>query len=251
MEKHIDVELIKGLSTLEVTKRLVKNGYNELPAQKRRNIFSIFFNVLKEPMLLLLLGSGLIYLLIGEPRDAYMLLTFVCVVVGITFYQERKTERALDALKNLSSPRALVIRNGKEERIAGREVVIDDIIILREGDRVPADAVILSTTNLLVDESLLTGESIPVRKNVWDYKTKPTRPGGEDLPFIFSGTMITQGRGIAKVIKTGVQTEMGKIGKSLSTIQDEDTLLQREIGKITKDFAIMGAVLCIAVVIIY
>ncbi len=251
MERNIDVELIKGLSTLEVTKRLVKNGYNELPAQKRRNIFLIFLGVLKEPMLLLLLGSGFIYLLIGEARDAYMLLTFVCVVVGITFYQERKTERALDALKNLSSPRALVIRNGKEERIAGREVVVDDIIILREGDRVPADAVILSTTNLLIDESLLTGESIPVRKNVWDYKTKPTRPGGEDLPFIFSGTMVTQGRGIAKVIKTGVETEMGKIGKSLSSIQDEDTLLQKEIGEITKKFAIMGAVLCLAVVIIY
>jgi len=241
----------KGLTDQEVEKRLIEYGYNELPSQKRQSVFSIFFNVLKEPMLLMLLGSGGIYLFLGEIKDALMLLTFVFVVVGITFYQERKTERALDALKNLSSPRALVIRNNEQKHIFGKELVNDDIIILREGDRVPADAVILSATNLLVDESLLTGESLAVRKAIWDRKTELVHPGGEDLPFIYSGTMIVQGRAIAQVTSIGTSTEIGKIGKSLQTIEDEDTLLKKETGKIVKNFTIAGMILCCVVVILY
>jgi Ca2+-transporting ATPase len=242
---------LKGLTNIEVDKRLKQDGYNELPYQKKQSILIILLNVLREPMLLLLLGSGLIYLLLGEAKDAYMLLAFVIVVVGITFYQERKTERALDALKNLSSPRALVIRNGEQIRIPGREVVVDDILILREGDRVPADAVVLSSTNLLVDESLLTGESLSVRKTVWDKKTKLTHPGGEDLPFVFSGTLVIQGRGIARVTSIGIKTEMGKIGKSLQKIEDEDTLLKKETEKIVRNFTIAGIILCVIVVVLY
>jgi len=241
----------KGLTQQEAEKRLIQYGFNELPSQKRQNIFSIFLNVLKEPMLLMLLGSGAIYLFLGELKDALMLLTFVFVVVGITFYQERKTERALDALKNLSSPRALVVRNGEHKSIFGRELVNDDIVILREGDRVPADALILSATNLLVDESLLTGESIAVRKSVWDGKTKSTHPGGEDLPFIYSGTMITQGRAVVQITSTGTNTEIGKIGKSLQTIEEEDTLLKKETGRIVKNFSIVGMVLCFIVIVLY
>ncbi len=240
-----------GLTSSEANERLLKFGYNELPSQKRQNMFEIFFNVLKEPMLLMLLGSGAIYLLLGEPRDALMLLSFVFVVVGITFYQERKTERALDALKNLSSPKALVIRDGESIQINGRELVKDDIIIVREGDRVPADAVVLSAINLLIDESLLTGESLAVRKADWDGKEELTRPGGEDLPFLFSGTMVTQGRATARVILTGIDTQIGKIGRSLQSITDEDTLLKKETGKIVKNFTIIGLILCIVVVVLY
>lgn len=240
-----------GLTEKEALNRLEKDGYNELPSQKRQSILMIFFNVIREPMLLMLLGSGAIYLFLGETRDALMLLTFVIVVIGITFYQERKTERALDALKNLASPKALVIRDSEQKHIYGRELVKDDIIILREGDRVPADAVVLSAKNLLVDESLLTGESIAVRKSVWDGKIKSTHPGGEDLPFIYSGTMVTQGRAIAKVILTGVNTEIGKIGKSLQTIEEEDTLLKKETAKIVRNFSIIGLILCAIVVAVY
>lgn len=241
----------KGITQKEAAKKLIDDGYNELPSQKRQSIFSIFFNVLKEPMLLMLIGSGSLYLFLGEIKDALMLLTFVFVVIGITFYQERKTERALDALKNLSSPRALVIRDGEQKQIYGRELVKEDIIILREGDRVPADAAILSATNVLVDESLLTGESLAVRKTTWDGKAKSSHPGGEDLPFIYSGTMIVQGRAIAKVTLTGIHTEIGKIGKSLQTIDEEDTLLKNETGKIVKNFTIIGMILCLVVVIAY
>jgi len=246
-----DLKNIGGLSDSTALLRIKKEGYNELPSQKNKNIFLIFFEVVREPMLLLLIGSGLVYLFLGEPKDALMLLTFVLVVVGITFYQERKTERALEALRNLSSPRALVIRDGQQKRVAGREVVREDIIILREGDRVPADAVVLSCSNLSVDESLLTGESMPVRKAEWDEKETTKRPGGDDLPFVYSGTMVVAGRGVARVIAIGSNTEIGKIGKSLQGIREEDTLLQKETAKIVRDFSITGIILCSLVVLIY
>jgi len=251
MEKPILAKKLTGLTHQEVIDGLTKWGPNELPSQKRQSVFSLFIGIVKEPMLLLLIGSGSIYLFIGEVKDALMLLTFVFVVIGITFYQERKTERALDALKDLSSPRALVIRNGIQERIAGRDVVPGDVLVLREGDRIPADAALLEGVNLLVDESLLTGESLPVSKSEWDGAAKETVPGGENLPFIYSGTMIVQGRGYAKVLRTGVHTELGKIGRALERVVEEDTLLQKDTQKLVKNFAIVGIVLCVIVVVIY
>ncbi len=251
MNTEFDIKNISGLSESTALSKIKKEGYNELPSQKNKNIFIIFFEVVREPMLLLLIGSGLVYLFLGEPKDALMLLTFVFVVVGITFYQERKTERALEALRNISSPRALVIRDGQQKRIAGRDVVRQDIIILREGDRVPADAVILSCSNLSVDESLLTGECMPVRKAEWDGKEAVKRPGGDDLPFVYSGTLVVAGRGIAKVASVGINTEMGKIGKALQEIREEDTLLNKETGKIVRNFSIAGIILCSLVVLVY
>jgi Ca2+-transporting ATPase len=246
-----DIETITGLSEDEAQKRLKDEGYNELPSQKKRHIFVILLHVLLEPMLLLLIGAGLIYILLGELQDALMLLFFVFVVVGITFYQQRKTERALEALKNLSSPRALVIRDGQQKRIPGREVVREDYIILREGDRVPADAVVIFSSNLSIDESLLTGESLAVRKSEWDGKVSITQPGGDDLPFVFSGTLVVQGHGIARVLSIGSQTEMGKIGKALQKITSEETLLKKEINQLVKKFAIAGIILCIFVILVY
>jgi len=230
-----------GLTSAEVKKRQRQEGYNELPDQKKQSVISIFLNVLKEPMLLLLIGCGTIYLFLGETKDALMLMTFVVAVVGITFYQEKKTERALEALKNLSSPRALVIRNGEQMRIPGREVVVGDLMILREGDRVPADAQIISSSNLFVDESLLTGESLPVHKIEGDKK----------LACVYSGTLVTQGRALVQVTTIGINTEMGKIGKALESIKEEDTLLKKETGKLVRNFALAGIVLCIIVVLIY
>ncbi len=125
---------------------------------KNKFLFLIL-NILKEPMLLLLIVCGIIYFILGSMEDALMLVSFIAVVIGITIYQERKTEKALDALKNLSSPRALVIREGIQVNIPGREVVTEDIIVLKEGNRVPADAIVFSCSNLLIDESMLTGES--------------------------------------------------------------------------------------------
>ena len=246
-----DMKHISGHSEAEAQKILQIDGYNELPSQKNQSSLAILLRVLSEPMLLLLIGCGSLYFFMGEAKDALMLLSFVFVVVGITFYQERKTEKTLEALKNLSSPRALVIRDGKQIRIPGREVVKSDMIIVREGDRIPADAVVLSCENLSVDESLLTGESIPVRKSEGNDKLEIQRPGGDDLPFVYSGSMVVSGRGVAKVLSIGIDTEMGKIGKSLGTIKDEETLLHKETKKIVRFMAVIGVLLCTLVVIIY
>ena len=148
-----------GLSQSEASRRLQEEGYNEIPSSKGRSIFATAWDVLREPMFLLLLACGTIYLFLGDIHEAVMLLGFVFVVMGITLYQKRRTERALEALRDLSSPRALVIRDGQRKRIAGRDVVREDILVLAEGDRVPADSVILSGSNLATDESLLTGDS--------------------------------------------------------------------------------------------
>lgn len=250
-EEKNDIKNISGLSQKEAEKVLEKDGYNELPSQKKQGGFLMLLKVLSEPMLLLLVVSDAIYFLIGEAQDALMLLSFVFFVIGITFYQERKTEKTLEALKNLSSPRALVIRGGEQKRISGREVARGDIIIIREGDRVPADAVILSCGNLSVDESLLTGESSSVRKTEWDGKLEAQRPGGDDLPFVYSGSMVVSGQGVARVKLTGLYTEMGKIGKSLEAIKEEDTLLHKETAKIVRSVAIISAFLCGLVVLIY
>src|SRR5512139_4135535 len=155
---------LHGLSQAEASTRLTTEGANELPSSGQRNLTRIALDVLHEPMFLLLVSAGGIYLLLGDVGDALMLLGFVCVVMGITIYQEYKTERVLEALRDLTSPRALVIREGIATRIAGREVVRGDILLLAEGDRVPADAKLIESSSFSADESLLTGESVAVRK---------------------------------------------------------------------------------------
>ena len=216
-----------GLSSAEARARLAQEGYNELPSTRQRSTFAIAVEVAREPMFLLLIVSVAIYLALGDLREALVLSFSLFVIFGITIFQERKTERALEALRDLSSPRALVIRDGEQQRIAGREVARGDILILTEGDRVPADAVLLACNDLMVDESLLTGESVPVRKIASDGSAKATRPGGEDLPFVYSGTMLVQGRGVAQVLATGVNTEIGKIGKALQKLEPDETFLQK------------------------
>ena len=248
---NFDIKNIKGLSTEEVLERIKRDGYNELPSSKPKNIFQTALDVVKEPMFILLVICGVLYLVLGDIQEAIMLLGFVFVIMGITFYQERKTEKALEALKDLSSPRALVIRNGEEIRIAGKDVVNDDIIVLKEGDRVPADAVILQEINLTVEESFLTGESVPVRKSEWDGKMEKAQPGGDDLPFVYSGTMITQGIGYAKVVAIGTKTELGKIGKAIESIEEEDTNLKKQTGKLVKALLIVGALLCVVIIVVY
>jgi len=240
-----------GLSSAEAQLRLARDGYNELPSARRRNTLAIALSVGREPMFLLLIASAVVYFILGDVRESLVLSLSVIIIFAITIFQERKTERALDALRDLSSPRALVIRDGKEQRIAGRDVVCDDIIILTEGDRVPADAVILSCNDLRVDESLLTGESMPVRKAAWDGVRQLSRPGGDDLPFVFSGTMLVQGRGVARVTATGLRTELGKIGKALQSVEADETFLQKKSAVMIRNFAAIGLALCVLAVVLY
>ncbi|MEI7833033.1 MAG: cation-translocating P-type ATPase [bacterium] len=242
---------LQGLTSAEAAARLQRDGPNELPSAKPRTIFQIAFEVIREPMFLLLLGGGTIYLLLGDLQEALLLLAFVFVVIGITLYQERKTENALQALKDLSSPRARVIRDGEASYVPGRDVVRGDIVLVQEGDRIPADGAVRASTNLSVDESLLTGESVPVRKRLWDGVTEMQRPGGDDEPFVYSGTLVVQGRATIEILRTGLLTEMGKIGKSLQLLEPDKTNLQKQTGRLVMNLAIIGLCLSILVVLIY
>ena len=251
INNSIRTEKIQGLSEEQVKQKNATEGFNELPSSKPKSLIHIALGVFQEPMFLLLVACGALYLFLGDVQEGLMLLGFVFVIMGIEFYQEKKTEKALDALKDLASPRALVIRNGVEKRIAGRDVVTGDVMILQEGDRVPADAIVLYSVNLSADESLLTGEPVPVRKAEWTEGTVQARPGGDDLPFVFSGSMIVQGNGIAKVTATALNTEIGKIGKALNEVKDEPTKLKREMGALVKKLAIIGIGLCLVVIAVY
>jgi Ca2+-transporting ATPase len=247
--------IFQGLTEQEARERLAQDGYNELPTAKRRSFLHLLWEVVREPMFVMLIACGGLYLALGDPEEAMMLIGFVIVIIGITFFQEQKTERALEALRDLSSPRALVIRDGRQQRIAGREVVRDDIILVSEGDRIPADARLLVATNLCVDESLLTGESVPVSKKPWDDKSfsehDKIRPGGDGLPMIYSGTLAVKGQGVACITSTGARTEIGKIGKALQILEPEDTNLQRQTGKIVRTFATIGVSLCLLIIGVY
>ncbi|MFO1519264.1 MAG: cation-translocating P-type ATPase [bacterium] len=244
-------ENLPGLSEEEAAKRLREEGFNELPSAKKTGWLSLARQVAGEPMILLLIAASGLYFVLGDLQEAVLLSASVFVVFGITLYQERKTEKALDALKDLTSPRALVIRGGRQTRIPGREVVREDLILLSEGDRVPADSLLLAAVNLSVDESLLTGESMPVRKSAMKGKQAWERPGKEGLPFVYSGTLVVQGHAVAKAVFTGVRTEMGKIGKALERLETERTPLQKETERWVKGFAFLGLALCVAVALLY
>lgn len=257
MVDQLQLSTLAGLSDQEAANRIQQGGYNELPSTERRNFLSIAWEIVKEPIFLLLIVCGVIYLFLGDTQEALILMGFVFFIVGINLYQEQKTEQSLDALRDLSSPRALVIRDGERKRIPGREVVLGDLIVLSEGDRIPADAVLLWSAHLTVDESLLTGESVPVRKRAAKQNEDPaklaaaTRPGGDDLPCVYSGTLAVQGQGIAQVQAIGALTEMGKIGKALQSVEPEDTVLQKETRRIVGKLTIIAISICIAVVVIY
>jgi Ca2+-transporting ATPase len=247
----LDIVSVTGLTGKEVEEKIRSEGYNELPTADRRGLARIIFEVIHEPMFLLLVASGLLYFILGDVTEGVMLMSFVVVIIGITIYQERKTERALEALRNLSSPRALVIRGGTQKRIPGREVVTGDSVILSEGDRVPADGYLLIAGNVSIDESLLTGESVPVRKIPYKDGVQADRPGGDDLPFVYSGTLVVQGQGLARVTATGARTEMGKIGTVLQTVERSETRLKTEIDRIVRTIALVGISLCAIIVIVY
>lgn len=226
-----------GLSDAEAQRRLAAEGYNELPHGGRRSTLKIASEVLREPMLALLIAGGIIYFLLGDRTEAILLLAFASLSVVITVVQEARTERVLEALRDLTSPRALVIRDGVRKRIAGREVVRGDFVVLAEGDRVPADAILLEASHLQSDESLLTGESLAVDKNV---------DGA-----IYAGAMIVRGAGLAEVTATGAGSEIGKIGTSLHALDFEPPRMQAEMRRLVRFFGLVGAAASIAAILLY
>ncbi len=247
-----DPKTITGLSSSEAGARLRRDGFNELPAAERRTWFAIAWEVASEPIFLVLIACGTIYVFLGDVQEALMLLGFVALIAGISLYQEQKTERTLEALRDLASPRALVIRDGNQVRIPGREVVRGDIVTLSEGDRVPADGELLFACNLSVDESLLTGESLPVQKSTAaDNASSPPNSAHDNSAMVYSGTLVVQGSGFARVLEIGAHTQIGRIGKALKSIEPEKTLLQKETARWVRILAILGLSICVLVVIAY
>ena len=229
--------IITGLTTSEAERRLASEGPNLLPNIKPRNFIQQFIGVLREPMLSLLVAAGIINFVVAEFLDASVLMMTVFIIIGISLYQSSRTEQALTALRDLSSPRALVVRDGFNVRIPGKDVVPGDLVILNEGDRVPADGRLISASNLSIDESMLTGESLSVPKKTTDE--------------VFSGTLIVAGYGRAVIERTGSKTELGKIGMALRSIEIDRTHLQKEVDRIVRVIYVAAIAVSVAVVIIY
>ncbi len=231
-----------GLSDAEARRLLAQDGPNELPESRPRGVLRLLRDVVTEPMFLLLVACGAIYLALGDRDEALMLLGFVFVVMGISFVQQRRSERSLEALRDLSSPRALVLRDGQARRIAGREVVCGDIVLLAEGDRVPCDMHLVESSNLAVDESLLTGESAPVDKQAGPIPGAASA-GVDDPARVYSGTLVTRGTARGRAIATGERSALGRIGRSLAGIAGESTPIQRETRRAVKRVAVVGLAL--------
>jgi Ca2+-transporting ATPase len=224
-----------GLSRAEAARRLRVEGPNVVPGAQRRGPIAIALGVLAEPMFLLLVAGAVIYLVLGDIHEALVLVASLLVVSTIAVVQERKSERALEALRDLASPRALVIRDGIPIRIAGAEVVRGDLVVVSEGDRVPADVRIGVANDLMLDESLLTGESLPVEK----------QPGAT----VYSGTLVVKGRGRGVVVASGPHTEFGRIGRSLVDLDIEPTHLQRETTRVVRAIATVGIGACVVLAV--
>ena len=227
-----------GLDQATAAARLLSEGANEIGPQEGRSLWGIALEVAREPMFVLLLVSGGIYFAIGEPREALALLGFVLLIMGITIGQERRTDNTLNALRDLSSPRALVIRDGQARRIAGREVVRGDLMMLAEGDRVPADGDVLQAHELALDESLQTGESEAVAKQA-----------GSSA--VLGATLVVRGQGLVRVTATGGKTALGRIGYSLQGIATEPSPLRDGIGRLTQRIMLIALSLSLALAVLF
>ncbi len=196
----------------------------------------IAISTVTEPMFFLLFVAAGLYLALGDPFEAVLMIGSIGLTVGISVYQEIKTERAIAALKQLSSPRAVVIRDGTPQRIPGREVVIDDVVLVSEGDRIPADAVLIENHGLSVDESMLTGESVAVQKQAQDT--------------VYAGTLAVAGTGLARVNAVGDRTSLGRISESLAGISNTPTRVQQEVRSLVRWLFAIGLLLCVAVTLV-
>ena len=226
-----------GIDPAVAAQRLREEGPNELGISQRRTLRDMAWDVVREPMFLLLLGAGGIYLAMGDAHEALILLGFVVIIMTITVLQERRTDNTLNALRDLSSPRALALRGGTMVRIAGRDVVREDLLMIAEGDRIPADGTLLQAHELAANESMLTGESEPVAKQIADK--------------VFAGTLVVSGQGLLRVTGVGRHTELGRIGQSLDTIALQASPLREEMARLTHKLVLIGLSLCVLLVALF
>src|SRR6187399_2316776 len=246
------IDLTAGLSAVEARVRLQQEGFNELATAARRPAWRIATEVIREPMFALLIAAAAIYGVLGERGEALMLLGFATVSVSIAMIQQGRSEKALEALRDLTSPRALVIRDAQRIRIPGREVARGDLVVLNEGDRVPADGVMLSGEHVEIDESLLTGESVPVRKRAaTQLPERLVAPGGDNATQVFSGTLVIRGTGLAVILATGSNSAIGAIGQSLAGLAREQPRLERQTRRLVLTFGALGLALSALAFVLY
>lgn len=230
-----------GLTTKEALELQKKYGKNELTQEKKESIFHKILHVLKEPMFILLLLAAIIYFILGEPRDGAIMLVFVIGIISIDVIQEWKTDKSLNALKDLSAPHIKVIRDGKEKLIASADLVPGDLMLISEGVKIPADGKIIKSSDLCIDESSLTGESEGVWKIPYDEFNETSDYFRKDC--CYAGTLVTQGSALVYVDKIGTKTEYGKIGESVLTAPENPTPLQRQVSKLVKTCAVIAFIL--------
>jgi Ca2+-transporting ATPase len=230
-----------GLSSAEAKKLQDRYGKNELAPQEKESFIKKVFHIICEPMFLLLIVAAVIYFILGEPRDGAIMLIFVIGIISIDVIQEWKTDKTLNALKDLSAPHVTVIRDGKETVIASSDLVPSDLMMIYEGVKIPADGIVVKCNDLCVDESSLTGEA----EGVWKINTENAEPTNDywRKDYCYAGTLVTQGTATVLVEKIGATTEYGKIGANVATAPNEDTPLQKQTGRLVKVCAGIAAVL--------
>ncbi len=240
-----------GLGSEQAHRLLEEVGPNALETERRGGWWRVLLEVVREPMVLLLIVCAGVYVAFGDLYEALILGASVVLVVVITLLQEGKTERALQALRNLSSPQASVRRDGRAVRIRASEVVPGDVLLLQEGDRVAADAVVVSATGVKVNESLLTGESAAVRKRAVPVPVPLEPPGEGTTPFVYASTLVVSGRAEAVVGATGARSEVGRIGHALETLSAAESPLKQQLAGLVRAVAVAAAICCAAVLLIY
>lgn len=245
---------LSGLDEAEVQRRLALYGPNTIAGKRSRDLVEIIRGILREPMFLLLLAAAGLYLMLGDIGEGLFMTAGAVVTIGLVVLQEARSERALAALHELAEPFARVIRSGSERRVPARDLVPGDFILVGEGERVPADGLLIAGDALTVDESALTGESVPVSKRPAGTdaaRAGDPEPGGDDTPFLFAGTLNVRGQGMVQILRTGPSTRLGRIGVSLAAIENEPTLLQKTTGALIARLGIIALVFCAIVAVAY
>ncbi|HEX6427042.1 MAG TPA: HAD-IC family P-type ATPase, partial [Niastella sp.] len=227
--KVTTIEKIKGLSETDIPFLLQQYGKNSFQLEKPRHLIHILADIIKEPMFILLMIACVIYFILGQPTEGIMMLVAICFVSAISLYQDARSTRALQALKQFTEPEVTVIRDGVKKTIHSEELVPGDVILLEEGNKVPADATVLQENDLSVNESIITGESVPVDKH---------ETAGNNN--IYQGTTINTGKCYAVITATGNNTTLGKLGKTVSSITPQKTQLQTQVNRFVRQLAVFG-----------
>jgi Ca2+-transporting ATPase len=242
-----------GLSSEEAARRLAEYGPNAPPRPPPSDVFVIVLRTLREPMFFLLVAAALLYLFLGDLGEGLFMVAGAGMSIALVVFQELRSERALEALNRLAEPMAFCLRDGERRHIPARDLVPGDLVFVAEGERLPADAVLISGDALMVDESILTGEAAPVTKTlatIGEALAFPD-PGGDFTPFLYAGAMIVRGTGVAETTRTGPRTALGRVGASLAAIDPEPSPLQQRTGRLVATLGVFALIFCAIVVIAY